>query len=552
VRPPATLQATDRGIDRSDPVTPVSSSPSRPEPAGALAATASPPSVTAGHPATASAAGNDETIPRVFLALADIGTLGFAFVVTGLMAPWVQWLLLPSGPMGVSLPAWMSLPATPGFDQFPRLTSVAWVLIATSPIAVFFMELLGGYRQLVDQSRARLLISSVLSPLIALSFLTLAFFALKTSSSSRVFVFTFGLVSVVALLTYRSILRGYKRHRLGSGVYAKNVLLIGRAAAVRWMAQHFRQHVPSNRYQLAGWATLGPMDELDHVDLGRLGAVEDLGGLLINSPIHEVIAVQSSGQRDWLRQVIEDCDYFRVRLRIVPEALLVGNLRDLKLVFRSGPLRLPEVVLAPPHLETDALFLKRLIDIVASAILLILLAPLFLLVAIAIKVTTPDLDVFYPWRVIGLKGRPFVGYKFTTMVADADERKKDLLDQNEMSGPVFKIKNDPRITPLGRFLRKYSLNELPQLWSVLKGDMSLVGPRPAGPHELARYELWHKRKLCVQPGVTCLWQVSGRNRISDFDEWVRLDLEYIDKWSLWLDLRILARTAFAVLGGTGS
>jgi hypothetical protein len=106
------------------------------------------------------------------------------------------------------------------------------------------------------------------------------------------------------------------------------------------MAQHFRQHVPSNRYQLTGWATLGPMDELEHVDLGRLGAVEDLSGLLINSPIHEVIAVQSSGQRDWLRQVIEDCDYFRVRLRIVPEALLVGNLRDLKLVFRSEPLRL--------------------------------------------------------------------------------------------------------------------------------------------------------------------------------------------------------------------
>jgi exopolysaccharide biosynthesis polyprenyl glycosylphosphotransferase len=414
------------------------------------------------------------------------------------------------------------------------------------------MELLGGYRQLVDQSRTRLLLSSVLSPLIALSFLTLAFFALKMSSSSRVFIFTFGVVSVVGLLAYRSTLRSYKRRRQAAGVYTKNVLLLGRSSAVRWMTQHFRQHVPSNRYQLAGWLTLAAADEFDQVELRVLGAVEDLSVLLINSPIHEVIAVQSSGERDWLRQVIDDCDYFRVRLRIVPEVLLVRNLRDLRLVFRSEPLRLPEVVLAPPHLETDALFLKRLIDIVVSTTLLILLAPLIMLIAIGIKLTTPHLDVFYPWRVIGLKGRPFTGYKFATMVADAEQRKKELMDQNEMSGPVFKIKNDPRITPFGRFLRKYSLNELPQLWSVLKGDMSLVGPRPAGPHELERYELWHKRKLCVQPGITCLWQVSGRNRIHDFDEWVRLDLEYIDKWSLWLDLRILIRTAFAVLGGTGS
>jgi exopolysaccharide biosynthesis polyprenyl glycosylphosphotransferase len=528
-------------------------SPSRPEAAGAVATATSPLSVAAADPATAIAAGNDETIPRAFLALADIGTLGLAFVVTGLIAPRVQWLLLPSGPLRVSLPAWMSLPGSAGVEPFPALTSVAWILLATSPIAVFFMELLGGYRQLVDQSRARLLISSVLSPLIALSFLTLAFFALKTSNSSRVFIFTFGVVSVVGLLTYRSALRSYKQRRLAAGVYAKNVLLVGRSSAIRWMARHFRQHVLSNRYRLAGWLTLGPVDELDQVELRPLGAVEDLSVLLINSPIHEVIAVQSSGeQRDWLRQVIENCDYFRVRLRIVPEALLVGNLRDLKLMFRSEPLRLPEVVLVPPHLESDALFVKRVIDIVLSAALLIVLAPLFLLIAIGIKLTAPHLPVFYPWRVIGLKGRSFTGYKFTTMVADADGKRDELLARNEMRGPVFKVKDDPRVTRLGRILRKYSLNELPQLWSVLKGDMSLVGPRPAFRHELERYELWQKRKLCVKPGITCLWQIGGRNKINDFDEWVRLDLQYIDQWSLWLDIRVLARTAWTVLAGTGS
>jgi lipopolysaccharide/colanic/teichoic acid biosynthesis glycosyltransferase len=154
--------------------------------------------------------------------------------------------------------------------------------------------------------------------------------------------------------------------------------------------------------------------------------------------------------------------------------------------------------------------------------------------------------------VVGFKGRRFTGYKFSTMVVDADERRDGLSDRNEMQGPVFKIKADPRVTPLGRFLRKFSLNELPQLWSVLKGDMSLVGPRPAFPHELERYELWHKRKLCVRPGITCLWQVRGRNRISQFDDWVRMDLEYIDNWTLWLDIKILVRTLWAVVSGTGS
>ena len=500
------------------------------------------------------AAGNDETIPRTFLALADIGALGLAFIITGSIAPWVQWLLLlPSSPLRLSLPTWLSLPGSPSFDRFPSLLSMVWVPAFTMPLAVLFMELLGGYRQLVDQSPARLLTSSVLAPLLGLSFITLALFALKFSSESRVFIFTFALLAIAGLVMYRGALQLYKKRRLAAGAYAKNVLLVGQPSAIVWMLQHFLKNVPANRFRLAGWLSIRADDVDPQSSLSpRLGAVEDLGEILINAPIHEVIAVQSSDERDWLRQVIDDCDYFRIRLRIVPEALLVGTLHDLKLVFHSEPLRLPEVVLAPPHFESDALFLKRLIDIVVSASLLVLLAPLFLLITIAFKLTTPQLPVFYLWRVIGLKGRPFTGYKFTTMVADADEKRNDLLPKNEMHGPVFKVKNDPRVTPLGRILRRYSLNELPQLWSVLKGDMSLVGPRPAFRHELERYELWHKRKLCVKPGITCLWQVSGRNRISNFDDWVRLDLEYINRWSLWLDFRILARTVWTVLAGTGS
>ena len=192
------------------------------------------------------------------------------------------------------------------------------------------------------------------------------------------------------------------------------------------------------------------------------------------------------------------------------------------------------------------LFLKRVFDLIVSAVLLIILSPLLLLISLAIRVSSGS-PVLYEWNVVGKNGKPFKGHKFRTMVQNADELKALLLDRNEMRGPVFKLKDDPRITPVGHVLRKFSLDELPQLWSVLKGDMSLVGPRPPLESEYARFSDAQKRKLAIMPGMTSLWQVSGKP--TDFDEWVRLDLEYIDRWSLWLDLQILFKTTFVVLRG---
>ena len=193
---------------------------------------------------------------------------------------------------------------------------------------------------------------------------------------------------------------------------------------------------------------------------------------------------------------------------------------------------------------------KRAIDVVIASLALVLLAPVYLTLAIAVKLSSRG-PVLYRWRVVGKGGRPFVGYKFRSMVANADDLRSSLEPVNEMKGPVFKLSNDPRITPTGVWLRKYSLDELPQLFSVLKGDMSLVGPRPPLVTEYQLFTEYQKQKLAVKPGITCLWQVSGRNRINDFDEWVRLDLEYIRRWSLWLDLEILFKTAGAVVTGSG-
>jgi exopolysaccharide biosynthesis polyprenyl glycosylphosphotransferase len=196
------------------------------------------------------------------------------------------------------------------------------------------------------------------------------------------------------------------------------------------------------------------------------------------------------------------------------------------------------------------LFIRRGIDFVVALSLLLLISPLLLLISAAIKLSGPGPVLFRQQRC-GLHGRPFTFLKFRSMRVDAEELKPALAAFNEMDGPAFKMTNDPRVTPVGRLLRRTSLDELPQLWNILRGDMSFVGPRPAVIEEVRQYEPWQRRRLSMPPGLTCLWQVSGRSHLT-FEEWMRLDLEYIDNWSLWLDLKIALRTIPAVLFGRGA
>jgi len=196
------------------------------------------------------------------------------------------------------------------------------------------------------------------------------------------------------------------------------------------------------------------------------------------------------------------------------------------------------------------LLLKRLLDASLSLVILLILSPLLLLVAILIKLTSPGPVLFVQTRV-GMNQRQFKLYKFRSMIANAEERKSALLHLNERDGPAFKIENDPRITPLGRFLRKTSIDELPQLFNVLTGEMSLVGPRPPLPEEVEKYEWLFRKRLSVKPGITCIWQISGRNNVS-FDRWMEMDHEYIESWTVWLDLQILFKTIPAVLLSRGA
>jgi exopolysaccharide biosynthesis polyprenyl glycosylphosphotransferase len=195
---------------------------------------------------------------------------------------------------------------------------------------------------------------------------------------------------------------------------------------------------------------------------------------------------------------------------------------------------------------------KRIIDFAGALVLLVLTLPLMGLVAALIRLTSRGPIIFSQNRS-GVHGRAFRMYKFRTMVTNAEQARAELEDRNEMVGPVFKVQNDPRVTPIGGFLRRTSLDELPQLWNVLRGEMSLVGPRPLPLYETANFgDVTQRRRMSVRPGLTCLWQVRGRNRITDFKDWVRLDLEYIDRWSLWLDVKILMRTVPVVLFGWGA
>jgi len=331
------------------------------------------------------------------------------------------------------------------------------------------------------------------------------------------------------------------------------ILIVGS----KWRAREVIRAIKnaSKRYEILG--CLDPDLSLKGAHLegtNVLGPTEMLPRYLFAHAVDLVVFALPLGLVPNARAVIDIAIEVGIPVVVVPDFYVQGIGYELEKRddFLESLLGAPAVILSNVPRNSTYLALKRLLDVIIAAILLVLLSPLFLMIAILVKLTSPHGPVFYPWKVLGRNRRPFVGYKFRTMVPNADELKKALLQHNEMQGPVFKMRNDPRVTLLGRFLRKYSLDELPQLYSVLKGDMSLVGPHPQFPAEADKFEFWQRRKLCVKPGITCLWQVNGRSNIISFDEWARLDLQYISNASLWLDFVILLKTVPAVIHGRGA
>jgi exopolysaccharide biosynthesis polyprenyl glycosylphosphotransferase len=328
---------------------------------------------------------------------------------------------------------------------------------------------------------------------------------------------------------------------------ARNVLIVGAGSLGREMAAILKSE------PAAGRTVIGFLDASAPVTGDVLGRVEDLTRVARTQFVDEII-LAIPDQHLMAQRVVREARRNRLDIRVIPDFYDSGQVAERG--GQSGRLlleyfgNLPVLTLHEERKVPAGLIWKRVIDIGFSAAALLMATPVLVMIALAIKLASPG-RVFYRAQRVGLKGRRFACYKFRTMVANADRLKDKLRGRNEREGPCFKIADDPRITRLGRFLRRYSLDELPQLWNVLRGEMSLVGPRPHPLDDFAQYRLDHFRRLDVTPGITGLWQITAR-RDPSFQRIMALDLEYIEGWSLMADLRILLKNVFVILRGSGA
>ena len=415
-----------------------------------------------------------------------------------------------------------------------------WQFIFSAFALYHSKRLSGRKREIIDLLKATTL-SALLLYLSALLF--------DMSLITPLFLLIFWASSSLICILSRYILRRFLEWLRLKGHNLRYLLIVGSNERARDFAKRIE-----SKPEL-GYRFLGFVDEKWHGngDLHKFGwkLVSDFNGFtnFINQNVVDevVIALPIKSLYREASEIFSACE---------KQGIIVRNLSDLfnkkiahsKTEYFDG---LPIATHYSGYMYGWRVAVKRLLDIVISSLLLVILSPLALITAIAIKIDSPG-PVYFVQERVGLNKRRFRLYKFRTMVDGADKKQSDLEDLNEVCGPAFKIKNDPRITPVGKILRKTSIDELPQLFNVLKGDMSLVGPRPLPVRDYNGFnEDWQRRRFSVRPGITCLWQVSGRSNIS-FEKWMELDMEYIDKWSLWLDFTILTKTIPAVLQGSGA
>jgi exopolysaccharide biosynthesis polyprenyl glycosylphosphotransferase len=382
----------------------------------------------------------------------------------------------------------------------------------------------------------------------AFATLLLAFCAVLfgVSAATPTFLVAFWVLSSVLLLGAREAL-GAGLRAFGRGArLERHVLVVGTGPRALALAAEIEAD-PDSQARVVGFVDEEWAGTVSFVGSGRrlVADLKNLGAYLRDNVVDElVIALPLSLLLRYRARILAICAEQGVTLRF-PVSLLT----DLPPQPRR---RRDDTLLTVSHVALGGwqLAAKRVLDVALAVFGLIAFSPLFALIALAIRLDSAG-PVFFSQERVGLNKRRLRMHKFRTMVGDAERRLAEVEHLNETRGPTFKARHDPRITRVGRLLRRTSLDELPQLWNVLKGDMSLVGPRPPIPEEVARYERWQRRRLAMKPGLTCLWQIRGRNEI-DFEEWMKLDLEYIDNWSPWLDLKILLRTVPVVLSGRGA
>jgi exopolysaccharide biosynthesis polyprenyl glycosylphosphotransferase len=430
---------------------------------------------------------------------------------------------------------------------YPLGTYVPFLLasVATFPLVGY---VLGAYRRI--EFRKPRDIANDVAKVVALGFLALL---------ALLFVYRGGYVSrtlLLAFLLLQAVFLGGSRWLLLAGStwirtrpqHKRNFVIVGTPASAAQLACLLEEGEKFG-FRLLAFVYTGSTAPRQPPGLNNnypILSKDRLPELLHTNVVDEVVFALDKEDLVQFEPLMQQCEEEGVHMRVQLDFLP----KNFSRVFVEHLENIPLLSFASPQQNEFARFFKRTVDTVVASAALALLSPLFLLLALLIKITSPG-PVFYRQVRCGLGGRRFTLLKFRSMVANAEELQPHLEAMNELDGPAFKIRNDPRRTTIGRWMRVLSLDELPQFWNVLRGDMSLVGPRPPLPREVEQYEPWQRRRLRIRPGLTCLWALEGRNQLQ-FDRWIRLDLLYMDNWSMWLDFKILIRTIPAVLFGKGA
>jgi exopolysaccharide biosynthesis polyprenyl glycosylphosphotransferase len=452
---------------------------------------------------------------------------------------WVQ-RLLDASLFGIGL--WLAhwIRQTSGIEVFggaPKIQGFSdyVILFCILPFTPLLLELQGYYNRpiLASRRQAAWMLFKACALAVVITILGLFLFGEKTLS--RGVIILFGFCSFAIILVKEEILRRTLLSTIGASQFKRRLILAG-------SKEDIERVLPVTR----GSAFDG-LDIVAKIDL-NLQTLEEFVEALHQHSANAVVICAKHTYFGQVEKAIQACELEGVEAWLMADffntQVSQTSLDEFSgrpvLIFRSAPA------------DSWHRIAKQTLDALGAAIFLFVTWPFFIVFAGMIKLSSPG-PVFFKQQRAGLNGSPFTMLKFRSMVTNAEQRKHEIERLNEMSGPVFKVTNDPRITPIGRFLRKWSFDEWPQMINVLRGEMSLVGPRPLPVDEVKRFDdVAHRRRLSVKPGLTCLWQVMGRNQICDFKEWVRLDLQYIDNWTFWLDLQILAKTIPVVLRGTGA
>jgi exopolysaccharide biosynthesis polyprenyl glycosylphosphotransferase len=414
-------------------------------------------------------------------------------------------------------------------------TNYQWLLIVVMPFGPILLDLQGFYQSPLTKTKWKSFIQIVQAMVYLSIIVSACVIFLRMPLANRTVPLLFIALAATLLLLKERLLIARVRRRAVRGELRERVLLAGVPQDIAALEESF---TPDQKLLMV---------VADRIDIEKQ-PLSDLVEAMHKHAVTRVIFAAGHSQFNRIEQAIGACEVEGVPAWLVANFIQTSIAKPDFDAFAGKPML---VFRSTPEVSW-ALMLKRVIDWLGAFFALLVLAIPMIVVALIIRATSRGSAIFKQERA-GLHGKPFTMYKFRSMSDDAEQRRADLLPFNQMTGPVFKVDNDPRITPFGKWLRRTSMDETPQLFNVLMGDMSLVGPRPLPLYEVEKFEnTAQRRRLSVKPGLTCLWQIRGRNKVSDFREWVQLDLEYIDKWSLGLDFKILARTVPAVVLGFGA